>query len=99
MNAQINFLNLNKRCEGWFMGKNAAAPICHGTPEVVGNAIASYGAAEIEVEARTVCDPKEVARDLRTFTKRLARIAAACGYVATAFVVNDTILRAQLVKG
>lgn len=99
MNAQINFLNLNKRCEGWFMGTNAAAPICHGTPEVVGEAITTMGAEAIEVEARTVIDPKEVARDLRTFTKRLQRVATACGYVATPFVVNDRILRAQLVKG
>ncbi len=99
MLTQINFLNLNKRCEGWFMGANCAAPLCHGTPEVVGEAIATMGAEAIEVEARTVLDPKEVARDLRTFTKRLQRIAAACGYVATQFVVNDRILRAQLVKG
>ena len=99
MIAQINFLNLNKRCEGWFMGTNAAAPICHGKPEVVGETITAMGAELIEVEARTVCDPKEVARDLRTFTKRLQRVAAACGYIATPFVVDDGILRAQLVKG
>lgn len=95
----INFLNLNKRCEAWFMGANAAAPICNGNPERVGEVIVVMGADIIEVEARTVADEKEVARDIRTFTKRLARIAAACGYIASQFEVHDCILKASLVRG
>lgn len=63
--ATINFVNLNKRCEGWFMGVNSAAPLCHGTPEVVGAAIVGIGADEIRVEARTSLDSKQIARFVR----------------------------------
>jgi hypothetical protein len=83
--ATINTIFLNRFCETWYMDERCAVPIASGSVAKVTPYIVEYGEPTITVEYRTIDNEKEMARDLKTYTKRLARLVAECGYTAGKF--------------
>lgn len=83
--ATINTLILSRECEAWFNGQNVAAPIVRGSVSKVAPYIVAHGEQVIRVEFRTVSDPKAMAQDLKTYGRRLAKLAIESGYSAGEF--------------
>lgn len=71
-----NYLLLSKVCEFWFMADNAAVPFVKCNSGELAETLNAIGGDRVVVEFRTTSDPKEVAADIRKFSKRLAAVSA-----------------------
>lgn len=86
MSAVINTVLLNRRIETYFGTESSFVPMIHGSVDATSDAIRVWGDKLILVTAYVSSDPKLSKRDVTTYQKRLARLAAACGYAASTFV-------------
>jgi hypothetical protein len=97
----INTIFLNRFCEAWYMDERCGIPIVSGSVAKVTPYVIKYGEPTIAVEYRTINNEKEMTRDLKTYTKRLARVASECGYVAGEFEkdgVGSVLFRTTMTK-
>lgn len=99
--ATINTIILNRFCEAWYMDSRCGIPIISGPTAVVVPYVIKYGEPTIEVEYRTVASEKETDRDFKTYTRRLAKLAAECGYTAGEFErsgVGSVLFRTKMTR-
>ena len=78
-----NLLNLNKRCELYYLGANVFVPMGHCQAKQLADTLERFDAIDVAVEFQTSRDEKVRARDIATYTKRLRSLPA--GYTFTGF--------------
>lgn len=71
-----NYLLLSKVCEFWFMGENVAVSLGKCSTSDLANMIDEVGGDSVVVKFHTTTSEKEVAADIRKFSKRLAAVSA-----------------------
>lgn len=72
---QANWVFFSKVCEFWFMNDNAAVPFTQCAVSAFAETLDAIGGDEVKVQFRTTEDPKEIAADVKKFSKRLAGVS------------------------
>lgn len=72
--ARVNRIVLNRGADLFFEGEHVFVPFGNHSAKALPGVMESIGADAVIVEYRTIPDPKERARDLAKFTKRVAAL-------------------------
>lgn len=67
------------------MDDRCGIPIVSGSVDKVAPSVIQYGEPTIAVTYQTISNEKAAAQDFKTYTRRLAKLAAECGYTAGEF--------------
>lgn len=71
-----NLLNLNKRCELYYLGVNVFVPMGHCPAKCLADTLDRFETVDLAVEFQASNDEKTRAREIATFTKRLRALPA-----------------------
>lgn len=84
-----NLLNLNKRCELYYLGANVFVPMGHCQTKQLTEMLDRFAAIDVAVEFQTSRDEKVRARDIATYTKRLASLPSCYSFTGFSPKVID----------
>ena len=71
-----NYLWLSKVCEFWFMNDSVGVPFRKCAVSELSETLDAIGGESVIVRFRTTDKPKEIASDLKKFSKRLATVSS-----------------------